>query len=294
MARFSSQSSSESSCSSGVYSYSKCTPVCINESGKCEFKDIGTGKYGQVFEARHEGKVYAAKKYLGSVSSEDLYAFFDTLIGLRHENIVTYHGVYNMKHSDGSQYPVVLMDLLKQTLSAVVEDTSRALEANATLLILHDIVCGLHFLHEKGIFHCDLIPQNVLLTAELRAKVSDYGNTRVKPIHTALAPQDRYVCDYLPPEAIDGTAHDAKVDAFSFGHLLLYILLRRQPHPLLKPVSKQIARSEFERRGKYITEVSERIGNGPLQPLLKWIELFLDNNSCNRPQVTQILTVLFL
>ena len=277
--------SSGSSCSPVVHSF-----TCDDVSIKYELKKIGNGKYGQVFEAKHEDAVYAAKEYF-DISCKNLSEKFVKLMDLHHENIVTYYGVYNMIHCDGSNHAVAFMELVDQSLSNVVEDKSRIIDQFTTLSILCDIASGLNFLHKQDIFHCDLIPNNVLVTAKLRAKVSDYGNTRVNPIHTAVIPQDRFVCDYLPPEALEGSAHDAKVDVFSFGHLLMYIILRRQPHGLLKPVENQVARSEWERREKYTTEMSEKIGNGALRPLLDWMKLCVENEPSNRPHFSQLLAL---
>ena len=292
LTRYSSESSEASN--SPDVSFDKSTPPFSAESCKCEFKDIGRGKYGQVFEVKSNGKVYAAKEYF-NISPEELNKLFSKLSGLKHDNLVTYHGVYQKIDSDNSGHPVVFMDLVNQNLPAVIEDMSRDIDSRTTLSIVCDIARGLIFLHEKGIFHCDLIPNNILLTAELRAKVSDYGNACVQPIHTACTHQDRYICDYLPPEAIAGNSPDAKVDVFSFGHLLIYIVLRYQPHPLEKAVFKEngkhMARSELQRREKFVIEMSIKVKNGELQPLLEWTESCLDNDACTRPELTELLSI---
>ena len=286
LTRYSSESS-EASSSPDVDS-NKCTPLF---NCKCDFRAIGCGKYGQVFEVNNKGSVYAAKEYY-NVSPEKLNTIFSKLSNLRHDNLVTYHGVYKKIDPDNSERAVVFMDLIHLSLPAVIEDTSRDLDTRTTLSILCDIAHGLIFLHKQGIFHCDLIPNNVLLTAELRAKVSDYGNARVDLVTTH---HGRYTCDYLPPEAIEGDSPDAKVDVFSFGHLLMYIVLRYQPHPLEKAVYKEngqhMARSELARRERFVTKLTVKIENGELQPLLQWTKSCLDNDACNRPVLTDFFSV---
>ena len=290
--RFSSQSSSEASSSPEVHTSTISPLLCRDKIGRCELTDIGSGKYGQVFQVNYEGKTYAAKEYFDTSSEIDLVMIFSNLLGLKHENITTYHNVYNL-HCNGSEHTLVFMDLFEQNLPAVVENASMDLDSHAVLSILNGIASGLNFLHNHDIFHCDLIPNNVLVTSELRVKIADFGNTRVKPIHFALTHKDHNIRDYLPPEASAGRIPTAKVDVFSFGHLIIYVILGRQPHPLEEPVFDEDgvirARSEVQRREKYITEMYTKLEKGNLQWLLEWTKLCLNNNSRKRPQLTDFI-----
>jgi serine/threonine protein kinase len=250
-----------------------------------------------VFDVEHEGTLrYAAKEYF-NIDPEDIAKTFTELLGFQHENVVMYHNVY--KRAD-SNCAVVFMDRIHQSLPAVVEDTSVNLSPQKTLLILRGIAQGLAYLHQKNIVHCDLIPPNILLTADLQAKISDYGNTRVMPINCACTqslPEDHSLCDYLPPEAIEGEESTTKIDVFSFGQFIIYIILRQKPHPLKKPVfkqnGKQVARSEFERRERFTTEMSSVISGGILEPLWEWMKQCLNNNKHERPLITHFFSINF-
>ena len=54
------------------------------------------------------------------------------------------------------------------------------------LTIVHDVAAALAYLHPR-IVHCDLKPQNVLLTLEDRAKVADFGLSKCEDLKTTVA-----------------------------------------------------------------------------------------------------------
>ena len=263
-------------------------------------RNLGIGLYGEIFEVKHKGEEYAAKEYRnGLITPEELKRrFTEGLIGLKHTNIVPYYGVCTIS---GSTRLVVVMERLHSNLATLFEDMNKKqekdLEPPRKLSILCDVAGGLAYLHSRGIVHSDLVPRNVLLTSELTAKIADYGNARVKEmVNIEGRPTDAIRFDYLPPEVMcmEGSEHkyDDKVDVFSFGHLSIYIVLQEQPHPLANPTyrinGKPKARSELERRQKFIDRMKLKISGNVLQPLLEWTKKCLDDEAENRPRITDL------
>ena len=262
-------------------------------------KYLGTGLYGEVLEVEHNSKTYAAKEYRsGLISPEGLKSIFvEKLIGLKHPNIVPYFGVCRIT---GRDRPVVLMEKLETNLATFLEahtkNEKRDIEPQRKLSILRDIAYGLAFLHSRKpiLIHCDLTARNVLLTAELTAKIADYGNSHVKPIVDIQGrPTDTSYLDYLPLEAKEGGKYDDRLDVFSFGHLSIYVILQCEPHPLAKPTYRENgilkARSEVERREKYLEKMKQKISNGILHPLLEHTKDCLKDEATERPQIVDVL-----
>ena len=260
---------------------------------EAEFKQLGRGKYGQVFEVQYgDGKTCAAKEYL-NVEREEIVRLFAEWVGmgLQHENLVTYHKVHCILDSERA---VLFMDHVKQSLPGVIEE-SRMRNPVTIRLVLSGVARGLAFLHSKGIVHCDLIPPNVLLTVpQYTAKISDYGNSVVRPISSSIDchRRDIFCHDYYPPELLEKDTHNSSFDVFSFGHLSLYVILRRHPYSIKSPTYKldgvMMPRTEVERREECIDEVRAQINSvnrSVLEPLLQWILKCLSNEEDERPKI---------
>ena len=95
--------------------------------------------------------------------------------------------------------------------------------------IMKDVASGLVYLHGRNpaVIHRDLTANNVLLTSERRAKISDVGNSRIFDLlgqTTGTFTSVPGTLAYMPPEAQSCEPHyGCPLDIFSFGHLALYI-----------------------------------------------------------------------
>ena len=115
--------------------------------------------------------------------------------------------------------------------------------------LLSGVVCGLKFLHEAGgLLHGDLKPENVLISHDGRAVLSDFGLAKYlpKPQPTGLL-QDLFVSGavgtvaYMSPEQfITGKATQMS-DIFSLGIIVFEILTRT--HPFLRATYSETVRS---------------------------------------------------
>ena len=148
-------------------------------------KDIGVGAYGRVFEVECCGTVYAAKEIHSILvqgvtreESETMHkAFLTECIrsgSLSHPNIVHFLGVYNP--GGHSLLPVLVMERMQESLTSVVKKYPN-IPMYVKLSMLLDVSQGLWYLHihDPPIVHRDLSPNNVLLTSQFVAKISDLG-----------------------------------------------------------------------------------------------------------------------
>ena len=126
--------------------------------------------------------------------------------------------------------------------------------------ILLDVSLGLQYLYSKIVIHGDLTVKNVLLTRENKAKICDFGMSKVfdpEKLYMRLTGCPGNVL-YMPPEAhtdcfrVERTALD-RFDVFSFGVLILYIYTQKMPSDLFD--ENQQPRKETERRQQYTDEV---------------------------------------
>ena len=248
-------------------------------------ESLGMGLYGEVLVVEHNGRKYAAKEYSRRfINPEDLKEkFTDKILRLRHANIVSLLGVCCIR---GTYRWVVVMEIFPQSLEAVCKDERVELDPRRKLSILSQVAEGLTYLHDHQVTHSDLIPSNILQTEpDYTARISDYGNSLVRPISTACTEHRHdhtHLGDYLPPDAYEGEITD-KVDVFAFGHLSLYVVLRRKPHPLKNPIyklnGKLAARTEVERREDFLEMRTQPIG------VLEWTKMCLADEPAERPLI---------
>lgn len=109
---------------------------------------------------------------------------------LNHPNIVKLLD-YNI-----NPRPYMVMELMNGTLHGKTFDKD-----TATRIIL-DVLSGLKYAHEKGIIHRDIKPSNILLDANGRAKISDWGIAKFSDIPTSTN-NEAFTLIYAAPEQLD-------------------------------------------------------------------------------------------
>ncbi|XP_076826470.1 protein kinase C delta type-like [Brachyhypopomus gauderio] len=92
-----------------------------------------------------------------------------------------------------------------------------------------EIVCGLQFLHGKGIIHRDLKLDNVMLDGEGHIKIADFGMCKENVFGDNLGKTFCGTPYYMAPEIILGERYSFSVDWWSFGVLLYGMLIGKPP-----------------------------------------------------------------
>ena len=188
-------------------------------------ESLGSGSYGGVCKAKCDGLPCAAKvihptlfdlRDPGTASYLRKFREECCLLSLaRHPNVVQYLGTDT---DPDTRLPALLMELCDKSLTAFVERSPGPLAYHIQVNMVHDIALALVYLHSNGLIHRDLTGNNVLMIAVPRAKVTDFGMSKLaNPRMTALTlcPGNRL---YVSPEALDeNPSYTAKLDIFSFG-----------------------------------------------------------------------------
>lgn len=267
---------------------------------------LGTGSYGSGVRATLDRLPCAAKILHPIFRSDNPGAIdptahfvmeYSLLKELMHPCIMQFVGVvldYNCR-------PILLMELMDESLTNFLQCSSNPLPYYNQVNITHDITLALAFLHIKGVIHRDLSSNNVLINAGIKAKVTDFGMSKMLGDNSHMTHSQVTQCSgtpvFMPPEALGvRPCYSEKLDTFSAGVLMVQIITHKFPAPNdaeivmddpTAPTGEKIVPvPELECRRSDINQVP------PTYPLLPIIFNCLKDRDKDRPSADQLCQIL--
>lgn len=193
---------------------------------------VGSGGMADVYKARDRllERVVAVKILHAQLASDEefLQRFQQEAQGaarLSHPNIV---GIYDVGEEQSFHY-IVMEYVAGETLKALIQREG-PLSVEMSLRIAREIAYALSHAHAHHLVHCDIKPHNILVTADGRVKVADFGIARA--ITSATMTYDGNVVGsvhYFSPEQAKGTQITPKSDVYALGIVLYEMLTGRLP-----------------------------------------------------------------
>lgn len=203
---------------------------------------LGAGGMGEVYKARdtrlHRFVALKALPPDAAAGKERRQRFLRearAASALAHPGIVTIHDL--LRH-DGGDF--IVMEWVRGTpIGELLE--SGALSWHQAVSYAAQIARAMATAHEAGIVHRDLKPQNVMVTADERVKVLDFGIARLDAgadsaldqatLSTVVTREGATpgTFAYMSPERALGEPVDARSDVFALGLVLYEMLTGRRP-----------------------------------------------------------------
>ena len=270
--------------------------VCVYD--KIHDKKIGRGSYASIWRVDYKG-LKCAGKQIHEVLLEQgeepwqVKRFEEEcqlLSQVRHPNIVQFLGLH---FKAGEKVPILIMEYLPTNLADSIKRYGAFLD-EISYSILHDVALGLCYLHSHHpdpIIHRDLSSNNILLTMNMIAKISDLGVARIVNLSQKEAQRMTRTPGtpaFMPPEvAVDDPVYGSGVDIFSYGVVMIHIFTGKWPTVHVQQARMEggqlIPYTEAERRAEYLNIIGDN------HILMDLIKKCIHNDPNERPTAREIV-----
>jgi serine/threonine protein kinase len=207
-------------------------PIILNERYQLEERR-GSGGMAMVYRARDLmlERTVAIKLLRADFSSDpDFRERFrqeaKAAANLSHPNIVTVHDF----GLDEERLFIVMEYVPGTDLKSIIKKRG-VIPADEAVELIVQACAGIGYAHRAGLVHCDVKPQNMLVTPDKRLKVVDFGIARAL---ASIVPDEKTDVvwgspQYFSPEQATGIAPSPASDVYSLGVVMFEMLTGQQP-----------------------------------------------------------------
>jgi serine/threonine-protein kinase len=211
--------------------------MSLNKLGRYDIiRVLGKGAMGLVYEARDPNlnRRVAIKTIKVENLSEEAAAEYEarfkteahSAARLQHPNIVS---VYDSdRHGDMA---FLVMEFIQGEDLKHHLDGGKRYSLEQSLAMMRELLSALEYAHRQSIVHRDVKPANLLIEADGRVKLTDFGVARIQDSGEATRTQGSMVgtLKYMSPEQVQGQPIDARADLFAVGIVLYQLLTGKRP-----------------------------------------------------------------
>lgn len=194
------------------------------------------------------------------------------LKAVQHENVMAFY----CSGEDESGYYQILELITGPNLQGIIDSVLPAVSDFTELA--RQALSGLHAMHENSIIHCDIKPDNIMLTllpnGRVRVKLIDFGLARFSGFDEELSEHEREEIfgtpEFVSPELLEGKLPTHQSDLYALGHVFYYLLAG---HPAFeKPNLDDVLRAHLNEQPVNLITIRPDIGLG----LNNWVHQFIE------------------
>ena len=203
-------------------------------------KELGKGGMGVVYLA-HDTQLHnrpVVIKVLRDATAEDWLTKkfrqeIEALVRIEHPGVV---GIFDTGEMPNGQLFVVMQFVEGVNLRSVLTGPEKLLDFKETARIMDQVGRALTAAHDKGVLHCDLKPENIMLQrphpGEEIVKLIDFGIAKLRDSQVTSVEPTKIAgtMEYMAPEQLTGTPTTAS-DIFSMGIVAYEMLTGKKPFP---------------------------------------------------------------
>ncbi|KYQ88471.1 LISK family protein kinase [Tieghemostelium lacteum] len=208
-----------------------------------DLNQVGAGGFGKVYAGLLNQKKVGIKKitsYENDPNREKIEKFIEREIDIlkflsspdfKHPNVIQYHG---LALKENSLY--LLTELVPGgDLHWYIKNDKVEISWKLKFQIARDIALGMAFIHSCGIIHRDIKSTNLLVDENWVIKICDMGLAR--QVDNINEKKLMTICGsdaWMSPEILLGEKYDNSCDVFSFGMVLIELIIRENLTPRLR------------------------------------------------------------
>jgi len=179
---------------------------------------VGGGHFGEVWLAHdtHLDRDVAVKVQILSMDTiSDVLQEAQIGNHLTHRNLVKVHSADPTKH-EGETLLLIAMDFYPDGSITKKFNEMGFIALHDAIRYLTDILKGLEHLHENGLYHGDIKPNNILIGQRDEAVLTDYGISCYAADFVPVQPKALY-CPHVAPETIRDNQISVQTDIYQVG-----------------------------------------------------------------------------
>ena len=209
-------------------------------------------EYDEMLETMSEFAMRAKlREKVEEISNE--YRLLGALRG--HPNVVNCEDQMIIPHENDMGWDIYIRMELLQSLPDYVRENGMTVEN--VIKLGSDMCSALELCRENNIIHRDIKPQNIFVSRYGVFKLGDFGVAKASTIRTSADKVGTY--SYMAPEVYQGKGYDDRVDIYSLGMVLYWLLNERRgpflPMPPQTPTAEQTTDAQIRRfRGETLPQ----------------------------------------
>ncbi|XVF36350.1 hypothetical protein REPUB_Repub19eG0051000 [Reevesia pubescens] len=228
----------------------------LKEATKNFSEEIGRGGGGVVYKGKlPDGRVAAVKRLNEANRGEaEFLAEVNSIGMLNHMNLIEMWGFCAEKKHRLLVYEYMKHGSLAEKLSSNELDWQKRYD------IALGTAKGLAYLHDEcleWVLHCDVKPQNILLDSGYQPKVSDFGLSKLfdrGKLNNSSFSKIRGTRGYMAPEWVFNRPITSKVDVYSYGIVVLEMVMGMSPRDGIQFVDNATGEMELCRSVSWVKE----------------------------------------
>jgi len=260
-------------------------PPLIQENEFQVIKSIGRGSYAVVLLVKriNSSEELALKKFHSNFTNSRLREMFEREVEVMnrcdHPCILKMKG-YFIPEKDSSLVPLILTEYMpNKDLNTIFEQSPDKITPTRKMIIAFGVAEGMRYFHSLGGLHRDLKPANIMLDANFKPKIADFGLSKIsEDASQSMIAGSPF---WMAPELFEHNQYNESIDVYAYAVVLFQLLTG------IIPFGGKISTFELGRR--VLNGERPAIPNSIPVEFSDMINRCWDQDPSNRPTFSQIV-----